>query len=130
MPCEQALDKGKKLALKQTDIKDMKVYVTKTVKTIKAYHDKDKKYHYETIVAPPKTKNSRRIVPIPSNLKQILNELNKIRNEEKLKLGELYQDNELLFPSETGTYIDARNLTRAWKRAFKKTVSRIKNFML
>lgn len=46
--------------------------------------------------------------------------LNKIRNEEKLKLGELYQNNNLLFPSATGTYIDSRNLLRAWQRIFKK----------
>ena len=36
--------------------------------------------------------------------------------KEKLKLGEAYTENNLLFPSETGTYIDAKNLRRSWER--------------
>ena len=67
-------------------------------------------------------------MPIPTELKKDLVNLNKIRNEEKLKLGELYQENDLLFPSQTGTYIDSRNLTRAWKRVFNNIDIQYKKF--
>jgi integrase len=112
------LRQGEILALEKTDIVDMKVHVTKSLRSIRVYEDNDK-YHYETKVTTPKSKKSKRIVPIPSELKKDLAELNTIRNEERLKLGELYQENNLLFPSSTGTYIDSRNLIRSWERAFK-----------
>lgn len=113
------LRQGEILALNRSDVNDMEVRVTKTLSNVKVFDDPDK-YHYEAKVTRPKTKSSIRKVPIPTELKKDLALLNKIRNEEKLKLGELYQNNNLLFPSATGTYIDSRNLLRAWQRIFKK----------
>jgi len=110
------LRQGEILALKQPDITDMTVNVTKTLKSVKVYDDEEN-YHYELKATKPKSKKSKRKVPLPSGLKKDLVELNKIRNEERLKLGELYKDNDLLFPSSTGEYIDSRNLIRSWKRA-------------
>lgn len=113
------LRQGEILALNQSDIKNMEVRVTKTLANVKVFDDPDN-YSYKLKVTRPKTKSSIRKVPIPTELKKDLALLNKIRNEEKLKLGELYQNNNLLFPSATGTYIDSRNLLRAWQRIFKK----------
>lgn len=113
------LRQGELLALEQADINDMTVRVTKTLRLIKIF-DSPKTYHYEFRITSPKTKKSRRKVAIPSELKKDLIELNKIRNKERLKLGEFYQDNNLLFPSETGTYIDAKNLRTAWMRALTR----------
>lgn len=113
------LREGEILALNKDDISDMVVSVTKTVKLVKVYEG-ETEYHYKLKTTKPKSKKSKRKVPLPPRLKNDLVELNKIRNMEKLKLGELYQNNDLLFPSETGTYIDSRNLLRAWERALKK----------
>lgn len=115
------LRQGEIIALNQSDIdiENMNVSVTKTLVFMKIFDSPDK-HHYELRVTKPKTKKSKRKVPIPSELKKDLTELNKIRNEEKLKLGGAYKDNDLLFPSETGGYIDARNLLRAWKRGLKQ----------
>ena len=112
------LREGEILALNKPDIKNMETRVTKTLRNIKVFDDPDT-YHYEFKITTPKTKKSIRKVPIPTELEKDLALLNKIRNEEKLKLGELYCDNNLLFPSTTGTYIDSRNLLRAWTRVFK-----------
>lgn len=112
------LRQGEILALKTTDIKDMTVQVTKASKITRVYSSPEE-YEYELMVTRPKTKKSIRKVPIPSELKNDLIKLNKIRNEEKLKLGEVYEENNLLFPSSTGTHIDNRNLVRSWKRSFK-----------
>lgn len=121
------LRQGELLALEQTDIKDMTVRVTKTLRVIKIF-DSPKNYRYEFRITSPKTKKSRRKVTIPSELKKDLVELNKIRNKERLKLGEFYQENNLLFPSETGTYIDAKNLRTAWKRALNRLNISYKKF--
>lgn len=113
------LREGEILALTKDDVSETKVSVNKTLKLVKVYDSPDE-HHYELKTTKPKTKKSRRKAPIPPKLKNDLVELNRIRNTEKLKLGELYQDNNLLFPSETGTYIDSRNLLRSWERALKQ----------
>ena len=112
------LRQGEILALNKPDVKNMEVRVTKSLRNVKVFDGPDKS-HYELKVTRPKSKSSIRKVPIPTELKKDLVKLNKIRGEEKLKLGELYHDNDLLFPSATGTYIDSRNLIRSWARTFK-----------
>lgn len=108
---------GEILALEEKDIiNNSVVKINKTLRSIKVY-DNEKKYHYELKTTKPKTKTSRREVPIPDILKPELKKLKKLIAEEKLKLGALYKENKLLFPSQTGTYIDAKNLQRSWKRA-------------
>lgn len=109
---------GELLALEKTDVAE-NVSVTKTLKLMKIF-DSEAEFHYELKPKKPKTKKARRKVPIPAKLKNDLAELSKIRAEEKLKLGEAYQENNLLFPSETGTYIDSRNLLRSWERSLKQ----------
>lgn len=111
------LRQGEILALNENDIKDMVVRVTKTVGNIKMFTGPDE-YTYEVKVTRPKTKRSRRKVPIPSDFKSDLQRITTLKKEEKLKAGPAYTDNKLLFPSTTGTYIDARNLLRAWQRVF------------
>ena len=108
---------GELLALKKEDVQNDIVKINKTVKTVKVFDDKDNtKSHYEIKVTKPKTKTSNREVPIPDILKSELKRLEILIAKEKLKLGEAYTENELLFPSETGTYIDAKNLRRSWER--------------
>lgn len=75
---------------------------------------------YELKATKPKTRTSRREIPVPDILKPELKKLKKLATEEKLKLGALYNENTLLFPSQTGTYIDAKNLQRSWKRALER----------
>ena len=57
-----------------------------------------------------------------------LKKLDILVKEEKLKLGPAYEDNNLLFPSLTGTYIDAKNLRRSWERALKNIDMPYKKF--
>ena len=114
------LRQGELLALEEKDIIDGNtVKINKTLRSVKVY-DSDKGYKYELKTTKPKTKTSRREVPIPDALKPELKKLKKLVAEEKLRLGALYKDNKLLFPSETGTYIDAKNLQRSWKRALDR----------
>jgi len=115
------LRQGEILALDRKDILNNKtiVRVNKTLKTAKVFGTNGEKNIYEIKVTKPKSKASRREVPLPETLKSELRKLEILVAEEKLKLGEAYINNSLLFPSETGTYIDAKNLRRSWKRALE-----------
>lgn len=73
-----------------------------------------------SIFQPPKTEKSKRDVPIPDNVLIELRKHKKVQAEEKLKLGELYQDNDLVFCTEVGTPIIPRNFERKFKALLKK----------
>ena len=77
--------------------------------SITIYKDKNN-YHYEAKLTRPKSESSIREIPIPKKLKSELKNLNILVKEEKLKLGPAYNENNLLFPSSTGTYLDINNL--------------------
>ena len=69
----------------------------------------------------PKTDKSRRVVPLPDNVATELKKHKAKQAEEKLKLGELYQENSLVFATEQGTPINPRNFERKYKTLLKKT---------
>ncbi|SHF17903.1 tyrosine-type recombinase/integrase [Alkalibacter saccharofermentans] len=106
---------GEILALEKTDVKDGYVYVNKSLSVVKTFSD-EKNYHYGVKVIKTKTKSSVREVPIPNPMQTELSRLSILVKKEKLKLGSAYEENNLLFPSLTGTYIDKRNFTRSWTR--------------
>ena len=113
------LRQGEILALDRKDIiNKTTVKVNKTLRSAKIFGD-DGKNHYELKITKPKTKASKREVPIPATLKPELKKLENLIAEEKLRLGEAYTNNTLLFPTTTGTYMDAKNLQRSWKRALE-----------
>lgn len=109
---------GEVLALEKSDIYDTAVRINKSVRNVRVFDDEDN-YHYALKITRPKTKGSNREVPLPKTLVKELSKLDILVKEEKLKLGPNYTENNLLFPSLTGTYIDAKNLRRSWKRALK-----------
>lgn len=80
------------------------------------------------IVQEPKTKNSKRTIPIPSAIAVELKR-HKIRQaEEKLKARDIYVDNDLVFPNAIGEPTDAKNITRSYKRALRRADISYKNF--
>lgn len=108
---------GELLALKKEDIQGDIMTINKTLRNVKVFDDKDiKKFHYEAKITKPKTKTSNREIPLPDILKIELKRLHKLNAEEKLRLGEAYKENTLLFPSPTGNYFDASNLRKSWRK--------------
>jgi integrase len=74
-------------------------------------------WHYEE----PKTAKSRRPIPLSASLLARLR-MHKTRQlEERLKLGALWQDYDLVFTSEIGTHVSLNNLR---KRHFKPALKR------
>lgn len=68
----------------------------------------------------PKTKQSRRSIPLPSSIIQELKKHRKSQLEERLKLGKAWQDFDLIFPSEVGTPLNPSRATRVFKRVLKR----------
>lgn len=123
------LRQGELLGLKWSDIdidnKQLKVERSiKQVNIISADGSKE----YKTIVQSPKSKNSIRIVPIPSNLISDLKEHRKLQKQEKLKCANFYNDTDYIFTTEVGNTMNARNITKSYKRLLKKAKIPYKKF--
>lgn len=111
---------GELLALKWSDV-DMKngqLKVSRTVKRVKVF-DENGEGRSKIMEQPPKTKYSARTVPLPEATISELKRHRNMINKEKLKAGEIYEDNDLVFPNEIGRVIDARNLTKRYSTALK-----------
>ncbi|MFS0782088.1 tyrosine-type recombinase/integrase [Bacillus sp. 1P06AnD] len=105
--------RGEILGLKWSDI-DFKKKIIRVERTL--IHIPEKGYQ----LSPPKTFKSKRQVPITD---YILNELithKEQQDEWKERLGETYQDNNLVICTEQGTFQDPRNLLRVMKRLCEK----------
>ena len=79
----------------------------------------------------PKTKKSRRTIPLPKSIVPKLKKHRKEQLERRLKLGEAWNNYDLVFTSEIGTPLNARNL---YQRHFVKILESAKlheqNFVL
>lgn len=114
---------GEAMALQEHDINfDTRVIkINKSVKYVwTGERTKEGKKIYENRLTVPKTKRSNREIPFPSMLVPIFKSLIKKNKENKLKLGELYFDNKLVFCRENGDYIDSKQPNRHLKAALKK----------
>ena len=124
------LRQGEILALRWSDInfEENELKVQRTFKRVQLINRDNSKNKTELIVQEPKTKNSKRTIPIPSAIAAELKK-HKIRQaEEKLKAGDIYVDNDLVFPNAIGEPTDAKNITRSYKRALKRADISYKNF--
>lgn len=72
--------------------------------------------------------NTPKPLTINTVLEKELIQLEKLIAEEKLILGLAYTKNTILFPSSNGTYIDAKNLRRSWKRLLQRAEIPYKKF--
>jgi integrase len=106
---------GELLALTWNYIKDNMVTVNKNIKNVKI----NNKW---TILLQdaPKTKKSNRTVPIPQNILCELEKHKLIQDDIKSKASEMYNDNNIIFATDFGTYIDPSNLNRRFKKLLEK----------
>lgn len=105
------------LALKWTDIDFEKG--TATVRRALITNRTGGGWHFSE----PKTKQSRRTMPLPPSVVKELKAHRREQLTERIKLGAAWQDNDLVFPSEIGTPHSAPNITR---RVFKPALKRAK----
>lgn len=106
---------GELLAITWDDIKNGMVTVNKNVKKV-SIDGKWVNLPQDT----PKTENSNREVPIPIDLIKELKGHKLQQNNIKARIGEMYSDNNLVFCTDYGTYIDPSNLNKRFKRALNR----------
>ncbi|MGI6349918.1 MAG: site-specific integrase [Eubacteriaceae bacterium] len=107
---------GEILALTSKDVEDNIVSVTKSVRIVRIF-DTETTWHYETVVSKPKTKTSIRTVPLPSSFHPYMLKIHELNKQQQRDFD--YEPTDLLFPSLYGTFLNARNVTRSYKRALK-----------
>lgn len=67
----------------------------------------------------PKTQKSNHTVPIPKNILSELETHRLKQNDIKSKAGDMYKDDDIIFATDFGTYIDPSNLNRRFKKLLK-----------
>ncbi|MCX7884095.1 MAG: tyrosine-type recombinase/integrase [Caloramator sp.] len=115
------LRQGELLALTwdNIDFKEGTLTVKKSIKRVKNF-DKNIKKNTVLIFQEPKTSSGLRVVPIPPAVLEELKEHRKGQLQEKLKAGEVYEDNNLIFATELGRPLEHSSLLRAFYRVIKK----------
>jgi integrase len=68
---------------------------------------------------PPKTKRSRRVLPLPPMCVEALREHAERQNEARVVAGSTWREHGLIFPSRIGTPMEPDNLRRSWERIKK-----------
>jgi integrase len=104
--------KGELLGLKWSDID----FGKKSIRIQRSLsHIPNKGY----LLSTPKTKKSKRQVPIPDSLVKELKAHKERQETQRKRLGEQYQDQDLVICTEIGTLQDPRNVLRVMKRISK-----------
>ncbi len=112
---------GELLGLKWHDIDftNGNLEVKRSLKRV-SFIDKDLTKSYQVIEQEPKTKNSKRVVPIPKNILNQLKEYKKEQNKTILKYGDVYNNSDYVFCNELGFPIDSKKPARNLKSILTK----------
>lgn len=70
----------------------------------------------ETVIQTPKTANSIRTIPTPVFLMNRLRQYKTIQLENRLKLANLYENNNLIFSNQFGKYSDSSRIRKEFKK--------------
>lgn len=118
--------RGECLGLKWSDIYDDEIHIERSCKTVAIYENNTK--CYKSIFQNPKTEKSKRSIPLPNSLKPILIEIRALQAQNKLLCGNSYNNNDLVFSTETGNLLDDRNISRSFQRFLNRCDVKYKNF--
>lgn len=108
---------GELFALTWNDInfKEYYINVNKTAKNV-AEVSKEGRKHSKVIIQTPKTINSNRRISVPPILIEQLKQYKLKQSELKLKLANLYDDNNLVFCTMYGKYLDSSNVRKRFNK--------------
>lgn len=110
---------GELLGLKKKFVLNNLIKVRNTLKRIKVF-ETSKKWRYEIKLIRPKSKTSIRSVYYPTNFYIILKEYFAEQEEKWKNNGLEFNDDSLIFTTNSCKPIDSKNFSRAWKRFLKK----------
>lgn len=114
------LRQGELFALTWDDL-DFEMQTLRINKTVKDVTEvsKDGRGEFKQVVQPPKTKKSNRYIPLPDFLidKLKLHKINQANHIENI--GNLYINNNLIFPNTFGKFLNPGNVRKVLKRILK-----------
>lgn len=118
---QTGLRKGEIIVLTWDDIDfdGLSIKVNKAL-TIYKNRDKSSSLKYVIEVKEPKTKASRRSVPISEELAGLLRKHRQKILQDNMKAGRSNNEFNLVFQSNNGTYLEQANITRTWNRVLAK----------
>ena len=106
------------LTWSDVDLKEGSLYVNKTAKTISDI-TKNGRSPERLVIQTPKTKNSIRKVNLPSFLIPMLKNYKAQQKLQKIKVANLYQDNNLVFCNPMGKYLNDSTVRKKFKKVLK-----------
>ncbi len=111
---------GEILALRWEDIdfENKELHVRRTINIVKDLDDEEAKWHKE--FGTPKTPASHRSIPLQQTAIRLLKDVKVERTKNILRLGEAYEDNDLVFSTQLGRPLDPRNMQRTFQNICKK----------
>lgn len=112
---------GEILALRWTDInlKENYININKALKSTYIIDNKGNR-EFKVIEQLPKTKNSIRTIPLNNNLIDLLQDHRKKQMIERDSNIDIYFDNNLVFSTPQGNYLNESNVRKSFKRILKK----------
>ena len=116
------LRRGELLALrwKDVDVKAGTLHVRQTLVRVTNHNATEGEGRTRLMFQEPKTPQSRRTVPIPEECLAALKQHKARQAEEKLLLGQAYQDHGLVFCQADGKPMDPRNFLRSFDRMIEQ----------
>lgn len=123
---DSGLRQGELFALTWNDIdfNNKCITVNKSFKSIKNI----KTNKYENIIQTPKTDKSIRVVPIPGRLTDKLKQHKLSQKTQRLKMSNLYENNNLIFCNKFGKYLDSGNVLKKFKKILKDNKLEVRKF--
>lgn len=111
---------GEILALTWDDINfdEHILKVRKTLNITKDHDDPESKW--QKTFGAPKTETSTRTIPLLPNVEILLKEIKRKQNEQRIKCGSSYENNNLVFTTGLGKPLDPRNMQRKFTSILKK----------
>lgn len=107
------------LRWRDVDVKQGIIHIRQSLQRVKSY-DSGSTAKTKLEYGEPKSERSKRSIPIPTDVLKELLEYRKRQMEEKLLLGQAYQDNDLVFCIMNGKPYDPRSFNYIFKRLVKK----------
>lgn len=116
------------LRWKDIDVHEQEIHIRQTLQRQEKLEHEEGEVKTEIVIGPPKSKKSRRDIPLPETLIPLLRAQRKRQKEDALAAEDAYQNMGYVLMNELGCYIEPRTLQDTFQRLRKKAGVEEANF--